>query len=397
MEINKEWKGILQPGRNPGEKPEREEGHLLFNKVAIIGVGLMGGSLGMALRNRRLCREVTGVFRGGEDSRGKIEKARRLGAVDSGVTDFKKGLKGADLVVVGTPVGESFRTIQRALFYLEPGCIITDLGSTKLELTRQVEGSIPPGFYFVGGHPMTGSEESGVEAANPYLLENAIYVLTSTPRTPGAALQALKLMVEEIGAQPLVMDPGEHDRVVAQVSHLPHLAAVTLVNSLSGAGVELNKALLLAAGGFRDTTRVAMGSPAMWKDICLSNREMILKGLEAFKGEISRLEDFIKEGNQGGITGELERARELRGSIPLRARGLLPGIYDLVVLVADVPGVIGKMATLFGNAGINIKDIEILKNREEEGGSLRFNFATLEDRDRALVILEQGGFRARVR
>ncbi len=367
--------------------------NILFNKVAVMGVGLMGGSLGMALRNRKLSGEVTGIFR----DENKIEAARELGAVDTGTTDVRAGLKGAELVIIGTPVGVTISLIEEIMPFLEPGCIITDLGSTKLKLTKEVEKILPPNLYFIGGHPMTGSEESGVEAANPYLLENAIYILTASSKTNINALQAIKLMVEETGAQSLVMEPEEHDLLVAAVSHLPHLTAAALVNTIPDTGADLKKALLLAAGGFRDTTRVAMSNPYMWKDICLSNREMILKCLNAFKGQIEIMESILSREDEDKIKEELEKARELRGNIPKKVKGLLPGIYDLVVLVADVPGVIGKMATLFGNAGINIKDIEILKNREEEGGSLRFSFSTLEERDRAYKLLNKEGFSAMIR
>lgn len=365
----------------------------LFNKTVIIGVGLMGGSLGMALRNRRLSKKVTGIFRNEE----KIKISQKLGAVDTGTTELEEGLRGAELVVIGTPVRTSIKIIQKIIPFLEPGCIITDLGSTKLELTLAAEKFLPSNIYFVGGHPMTGSEESGVEAANPYLLENAIYVLTAEKNTNPAALQAVKLMVEEIGAQSLIMDPEEHDLAVAAVSHLPHLTAVALVNTIPDIEIDINKALILAAGGFRDTTRIAMSSPLMWKDICFSNREMILKTLKKFKQKIEQVENILHQQKETHITEEFRKAREMRTSIPKRSKGLLPGIFDLVVLVGDVPGVIGKMATLFGDAGINIKDIEILKNREEEGGSIRFSFSSLEVRDRAFKILSREGFQVNIR
>ncbi len=370
-----------------------EKENILFNKVAVMGVGLMGGSLGMALRNRKLSGEVTGIFR----QKDKIKKARELGAVDTGTTSIMSGLKDAELVIMGTPVGITVSLIKEMIPFLEPGCIITDLGSTKSKLTREIEKILPPHLYFVGGHPMTGSEESGVEAANPYLLENAIYVLTAGSKTNINALQAVKLMVEETGAQSLVMEPEEHDLLVASVSHLPHLTAVALVNTIPDTGADLKKALLLAAGGFRDTTRIAMSNPHMWQDICMSNREMILKCLKAFKEQVEAMEDILNREKEEKIKAELEKARELRINIPKKVKGLLPGIYDLVVLVADVPGVIGKMATLFGNKGINIKDIEILKNREEEGGSIRFSFSTLEERDRAYQMLKKEGYSAMVR
>lgn len=365
---------------------------VLFKRVVIIGVGLMGGSLGMALKNRRLAGEVVGVFR----QKDKIETALHLGAVDRGTTSLPQALKGADLVIVGTPVGATLQVLEEMKPYLEEATLVTDLGSTKKEITLRAEEILPPQVYFVGGHPMTGSEEGGVEAANPYLLENALYVLTATPGTPGQALEALRVMVEEVGSQPLIMDPEEHDLIVATVSHLPHLSAVTLVNTLRETGAHLDKALFLAAGGFKDSTRIAMGDPLMWRDICLSNGDMILKCLRAFREQIERLEKNIEDRQGEEIKRELEKARQLRKSIPERARGLLPGIYDLVVLVGDVPGVIGKIATVFGNAGINIKDLEILKSREE-GGSIRFSFATLEDRDRASELLDREGFQVTLR
>ncbi len=364
----------------------------LFNKAVILGVGLMGGSLGMALKNRRLVGEVTGFFR----ERAKIEEALHLGAVDTGTTSLPQALQGADLVIVGTPVGVIPKILEEMKSYLEPGCIVTDLGSTKEEVTARAEEILPPEVFFVGGHPMTGSEEWGVKGANPYLLENAIYVLTATPQTDSRAVQALKMMVEEVGSQNLIMDPQEHDLLVAAVSHLPHLSAVTLVNTISETGADLDKALFLAAGGFKDTTRIAMGNPLMWRDICLSNREMILKCLKIFKKQIEKMEKHIEYRQEEGIERELEKARDLRKNIPERVKGLLPGIYDLVVLVGDVPGVIGKIATIFGNAGINIKDIEILKSREE-GGSIRFSFSTLEDRNRAHKLLDKEKFQVTLR
>lgn len=367
-------------------------GDELFKKVVIVGVGLMGGSLGMALRNRRLAGEVTGVFR----DKAKIEEASHLGAVDKGTTSLSQALEGADLVIIGTPVGVTTKILEEMTPFLEPGCMVTDLGSTKQEITTTAEKILPPEVFFVGGHPMTGSEEWGVEAANPYLLENAIYVITVTSNTDLRAVQALKLMVEEVGSQTLIMEPGEHDLIVAAVSHLPHLSAVTLVNTIGETGVDLDRALFLAAGGFKDTTRIAMGNPHMWRDICLSNGEMILKCLKIFKKQIEKLEDYIENHEGREIERELEKARDLRKNIPERAKGLLPGIYDLVVLVGDVPGVIGKIATIFGNAGINIKDLEILKSREE-GGSIRFSFSTLEDRNRAFKLLDKENFQVTFR
>lgn len=359
-----------------------------FGKVALLGTGLMGGSLGMALRERRIVEEVWGYDR----DPGVLETARDRGAVDHFSTNLKDVVQGADLVVLAVPVTSCLEIAARIRPYLSPGTILTDLGSTKSRLVEQISPVLPHGSIYIGGHPMTGSEESGIEAADPLLWENAIYILTPTPETPHEALSRLRAMVEGIGSQPVFLSPLEHDRLVGLVSHLPHMAAVSLVQVAAGDERE-EMVHLLAAGGFKDTTRVAMGNPEIWTDICITNHEVLDRLLAGYIREIESLRGVIRDRNREKLRKILLSARDFRRGVPYRGKGILPEILDIVVLVRDTPGTIGKIATTLGEAGINISEIEILHVREEEGGSIRLGFRQESHRDQALRLLLEEGYR----
>jgi len=360
-----------------------------FEKVALLGTGLMGGSLGMALRERRLAREVWGYNR----SEASLVEAREKGAVDHYSLSIKEVVEGADLVVLSVPIRYCRELAEASAPYLSPGALVTDLGSTKSYLMDRISGVIPEHACYVGGHPMTGSEQSGISAAEPTLWENAVYVLTPSSDAPDFHVENLKWMVEKIGAQPLFLSPGKHDRMVALTSHLPHLVAVALVQVAAG---ENNGDLLrsLAAGGFRDTTRVAMGSPEVWKDICITNGEAIADGLEKAVDVLQEMRQIMLEEKEEHLGSILQEASEYRKSIPYRARSIFPEIFEVIVLVKDHPGVIGRVATLLGEKGINIAEIEILHVREEEGGTMRLGFQDKEQRDLALELLKETGYRA---
>lgn len=360
-----------------------------FNKVALLGTGLMGGSLGMAVRERGLARQVWGYNR----SISPLEEAREKGAVDHYSGEIREVVEGADLVVLSVPVRHCPGLLSSCLPYLSPGALVTDLGSTKSYLMESITSLLPGNVYYIGGHPMTGSEESGIKAADPAIWENAVYVLTPSNQAPAPYVEGMKKLVEELGAQPVFLSPGEHDRTVALTSHLPHLVAVALVKVAAG---EENRQLIksLAAGGFRDTTRVAMGNPEMWKDICITNREAIVEGLQRISVEIERLRDCLQEEKENGLEKNLQEARDYRSEIPYRGRSMFPEIFEVVVMVKDTPGAIGKVATVLGEKGINIAEIEILHVREEEGGSMRLGFRDIEQRDRALALLREREYRA---
>jgi len=361
----------------------------IFNKVAILGTGLMGGSLGMALREKGLATEVIGY----DEDRHSCEIAVEKGAIDNFAHSSQEAVERADLVILAVPVRLCCDIFWECLSSLKAGTVVSDLGSTKQFITTEVSPYLPSGVTFIGGHPMTGSDESGIGAADPTLLENAIYVLTPQPGDPQPVVDSLQKMVRGIGAQPLLLSPAEHDRVVALVSHLPHLAAIALVTTAANEGDE-EMVKTLAAGGFRDTTRIAMGDPEVWQDIFVTNPKAIDQFLTSYQKELEELRLIINEGKESDLKERLRQAQSYRKNIPHRSRGIFPEIFDLVVLVKDTPGVIGKIATLLGERSLNIAEVEILHVREESGGSIRFGFREEKERDRAIDVLKQEGYRA---
>lgn len=359
-----------------------------FQQAALIGTGLIGGSIGLALRENKLVAHVTCYDR---DPEAAVE-AVACGAADAYAESASLAVKDADLVILAVPVLSTIEILKEILPALKDGVLITDVGSTKGSIMAAVEQLLPPSAAYIGGHPMAGSEEAGIKGADPGLLENAIYVLTPGPQTSPDAVDKLSAMLGKTGAQPLILDPLTHDRVVALVSHLPHITAAALVQSLAGAGdIELIRTL--AAGGFRDSTRIALGNPEVWRDICISNRWALLSALKSFKASLDILEQHLTEPNAGAVQEYLLQARDYRKTIPHRGRGILPELFDIIVLVRDTPGVIGKLTCLLGDEGVNIDAIEILHVRELAGGSIRLGFRSREQQQQALKLLNSSGYR----
>jgi prephenate dehydrogenase len=278
-----------------------------FSRAAIIGVGLIGGSLGMAMRARRLAREIVGVARVPET----IGIARARGAIDGGTTDPVDGVQDADLVVLATPPELVVPMARHVLPYLRAGAIVTDVASVKGEIVRGIESALEPGggVAFVGGHPMAGNEGRGVSSASPNLFEGAGYIITRTPRTDAEAGERIVALAHAVGARPMVMDPDAHDRTVARVSHLPYLLAAALMAAAADETA--------AAGpSFLGATRVA-GSPVpMWAQICRLNRQEIVDALRAFRGRLDRLERALADGTD--LDALLEDARQARLKLPPR-------------------------------------------------------------------------------
>lgn len=282
-----------------------------FRQVAIIGAGLIGGSLGMVLKGRGLADCVVGVGRRIENLKAAVE----LGAIDRYVSDAQEGVRDADLVVLATPVDTYERQLRDWGGSLAPGAIVTDVGSVKGPLVARAEELVPEGVRFVGGHPIAGREKTGVAAGSPDLFHGARCILTPTRRTDPQALQAVRELWETAGSIVLTMDPMVHDRVLGAVSHLPHVAAFALMTALdevrAGLAPELDL-LSYAGGGLRDTTRIAASSPEMWRDIFLWNRDNLLHLIEVYEAHLRRLKQLISDSDGAGIEKELERARQAR-------------------------------------------------------------------------------------
>lgn len=288
-----------------------------MKKLAIVGVGLIGGSIGLALKKKNLVEEVIGIGRRQES----LNKALKLGAVDRATLDFREGVKDANLAIVATPVDIISEMIKRMLSHLPQGAIITDVGSTKEQIVREVNKVFYPkghkleGASFVGGHPMAGSEKRGVESAKADLFEKSVCILTPGETTSSEVLDTVKWLWESIGATVLVMKPKEHDFLVAAVSHLPHLVATALVNLVGELRERDERILSLVASGFKDTTRIAGSPPALWQDICLTNKKNIATMIDRLIGLIGEMKKCIVEEDGAALLKEFEKARSLRDEL----------------------------------------------------------------------------------
>lgn len=264
----------------------------MFQRVAIVGLGLIGGSLGLALRQANAAEQVAGYDLG----HGVCDRARRVGAIDQAYTALADAVRGAELIVLATPVGAMHALLQSMATLASPGAVITDVASTKSQVIRWAEELLPGNLSFVGGHPMAGKEISGVEAADPDLFRERIYCLTPTPKTASTALNKVLAMIESVGARVRFLEPTEHDGQVALVSHLPFVASTALMETATE-NSNWGDAALLASSGFRDTTRLAAGSPEMYRDICLTNNEALLRSLDQYLATLHTFREQIAEQN----------------------------------------------------------------------------------------------------
>ncbi len=288
-----------------------------FNKVAIIGVGLIGGSLAMVLRQKGMADHIAGIGRGMPN----LNAAKRLGVVDSITLDIGAGVKDADLVVVAVPVLKTGETLRKAAPYLKKGSIVTDVGSVKQAVIDEAQRVLPDGVSFVPGHPIAGTENSGVEAAFHGLFIDRTCILTPVEHTDQKAVETIRTMWEEAGSKVIIMDALLHDRVLAAISHLPHMIAYTLVNTVADIRESEPEILNYSAGGFRDFTRIASSSPEMWSDICAMNRDAIMEMITDFQKRLEELKKKVENRDLKGLRDDFERAKKLRDSIVDKSRG----------------------------------------------------------------------------
>lgn len=362
-------------------------------KIAIIGLGLIGGSIGMALKKADSNLEIIGV-----DLEEKIvEKAISLKSINWGTCSLEKGVRDADIVFIAVSLSRTIQLAKTIIPFLKKGAIISDTGSTKHQIAKEIHNSIKErkDIFYLGGHPMAGSEKSGIEAADPYLFENAVYVLLED-FSDSKTREIIINIIEKTGARILLMNSKDHDIMVATVSHLPHFLAGALVSTAGEIEKEHSNVFKVAAGGFRDMTRIADSQPDLWKDIFFSNRESLLKVLEIYQGQISKLEELIRNKEEELLLQSLSKARKLREQVPKKVKGLLPTLQEIVVSIPDNPGQIGKVANILGAKDINIIDIEILRVREGDGGTLRLGFIHQEEREEAIKVLTFFGFTTKI-
>jgi len=352
------------------------------SRAGIIGTGLIGGSVGLALRRAGV--EVRGVDRDPERAR----RALAMGALDAAVPTATEAATGADLVVVAVPVGEIPGAVIAAL---DAGAsAVTDVGSVKRPVVDAVEEARPElAGRFVGGHPMAGSEQDGLDGAAADLFAGATWVLTPTERTDPTTFAVVRARLRSIGAEVFAVGPDEHDALVAVVSHVPQLAATTLMDVAARRGADHALLLRLAAGGFRDMTRIAAGHPGIWPDICVANRDAIVAALDQYVDALAEIRSMVATGDRARLLEVLQRARAARRSLPTGFAADVE-LAELHVPIADRPGSLAEVTTLAGTLGVNIADVEIAHSVEGSGGVLVLLLAAVDADDFVAALAARG-------
>ncbi len=360
----------------------------MVKSISIIGLGLIGGSLSKALRLKHPELKLFAV----DNCIPSLRLAEEEGVIDKGYSECSSDIFNSDIIFICTTVSKAADYILLLTDNVKENCILTDVASTKGEICSFVEKlSHPP--LFIGGHPMAGTEKSGYSNSFAHLFENAYYVLTPTVASNEGSIVTMKELLKDIGALPIIVSPEQHDLVTGCISHVPHVVASALVNLANKKENSDGLVKLLAAGGFKDITRIASSNPTMWENIVLSNSEVVIKLLEEYSKIINRFTAQVQARNSKGIFEFFQDAKDFRDSFSTRATGLIPPSFELMVDVKDEPGIIGSIATLLGTNGINIKNINVSNSREFEQGCLRITLSDQPNADKSNFILSANGYR----
>ena len=352
-----------------------------------IGLGLIGGSIAKALKEK-----VENVTIIAYDIQPDTLKA----AADDGVADIiceqiDSRFSVCDYLFLCAPVqknDENLLTIRR---FLSPDCILTDVGSVKTDIHHHIEELGLEG-QFIGGHPMAGSERTGYVNSKALLVENAYYILTPTAQVPKEKVDAYRDLVRQMGALPLILTYEQHDYVTAAVSHLPHVIAASLVNLVRDSDSSDGIMKMIAAGGFKDITRIASSSAVMWQQICLTNTDNILSLLDAYIRSLQQIKGQLKGREEQELYELFDSARTYRDSFISASSGPIKISYSMNIDIADEPGALASIATILALNNISIKNIGIVHNRESEGGVLRIEFYDEDSVNRADAILSGKGY-----
>lgn len=356
-------------------------------KIGFIGLGLIGGSLAKAIRKFHPDTAIL-AFDKNETS---LEQALTDGTVNNIKTELDSSFSDCDYIFLCAPVQFNAEYLTALADIIGPDTIITDVSSTKTKVHRTV-AALGMDEVFIGGHPMAGSEKSGYEHAAAFILENAYYVITPTPSSPPNRVAELKELVASVGALPIVLNYKEHDYAVAAISHVPHLIASSLVNLVKDSDSKEGTMKLLAAGGFKDITRIASSSPVMWEQICTTNSENIAKLLGNYIDSLNAVKDAVEQKNGQTICNMFEKSRDYRNSFADKSSGLIGKINAIYCDILDEAGAIATIATLLAKNAISMRNIGIVHNREHEEGVLRIEFHDEVSAIAAAELLEKLGY-----
>ncbi|WP_433742841.1 prephenate dehydrogenase [Falsibacillus pallidus] len=351
--------------------------------IIIAGLGLIGGSLALCLKREHPEAVIYGI----DTNKEQAQLAKALQVVDHICENLAECAPLADLIILAAPVSQTINLLTSLkTLPLKKDVIITDTGSTKEQIMHHAK-QLGLEESFIGGHPMAGSHKSGVAAAKEILFENAFYLLT--PFKDKTKIDSLKEWLSGTRAQFVEVSPEEHDKMTGIISHFPHLIAASLVKQADRHSESLPLISRLAAGGFRDITRIASSSPEMWKDITLHNEKNLIDMLETWKSDMDHIIMMLKNNEEDDILYFFQSAKEYRDQLPMKSKGAIPSYYDLYVDVPDYPGVISEVTGLLAEDRISITNIRIIETRADIYGVLVISFQTEEDRERAINCLQK--------
>lgn len=357
-------------------------------KLGFIGLGLIGGSLAKSIKRIHSEHYIVAYNR----SAASRNEALKDGVADETTDKIDESFSDCDYIFLCTPVEQNIVYLEQLKRIISPACIITDVGSVKQNIHEAI-GKLNLTKHFIGGHPMAGSEKTGYKNSDSYLLENAFYAITPTADVSKGRIDEFYELVKSIGAIPVLLDYKEHDYAVAAISHLPHLIAASLVNLVKDNDSDKETMKLLAAGGFKDITRIASSSPEMWQQICSTNKDNLLILIDKYIESLNQIKTSIKEDNASDIFELFSKSREYRNSFSNNIRGPINKSYTLRCDIVDKSGAICTVATILAENNISIKNIGIVHNREIEAGVLKIEFYDRESIDLAKELLERYNYK----
>ncbi|KIL48056.1 prephenate dehydrogenase [Jeotgalibacillus campisalis] len=345
--------------------------------VVIVGLGLIGGSIGLSISQENPRANVIGY----DINRKETRLAMAMNAISEIGTDLKQDIERADLIFLCTPVFQTEKLIDEiSAWHIKDNAIITDVGSTKKRIMQKAKVFDEIGCPFIGGHPMAGSHKSGVAASKVLLFENAFYLLTPGNSATDFHVEQLKKWLAGTRAKFLVVDPMEHDEITGMVSHFPHIVASSLVHQVKKVHAKQPLISRLAAGGFRDLSRIASSDPVMWRDITMHNTEVLKSLLIGWQDEMNKVVNLLEQQDSEEMYLYFKEAKNFRDDMPILQKGAIPSFYDLFVDIPDYPGIIHEITGHLAKEAISIVNIRIMETREDIYGVLSISFQTEEDR-----------------
>lgn len=355
-----------------------------FDKIGFIGLGLIGGSLAKTIK--RIYPDTTLIATSGHLKTITEAAADRIISNDTllEMEDFAD----CDVIFLCCPVQQNITYLKALKPIIRESCIISDVGSVKGDIHESVK-NFDMEANFIGGHPMAGSEQIGYQAATAHLLENAYYILTPTEKTSTDTLEAFSHYISSIGSIPLVMDAAKHDHATASISHLPHIIAASLVNLIAKTDDSEETLKTIAAGGFKDITRIASSSPVMWQHICSANRKQILHLIDSFTKELEQMKERIDNQEETEILRFFSNAKEYRDSMTISNSGPIKKSFECFCDLIDEAGGIATIATILASNKISIKNIGIIHNREFENGVLHIVMYDSDSLQQAIALLRK--------